>query len=301
MKKINYAKLPTELPNPASKAVDRMSVDAVLRLMNREDEKIPRAVKREIPRIERAVKLITRSLENGGRIFFAGAGTSGRLGVLESAELPPTFGTPPSLARAFMAGGRKAVFQSREGAEDNAAAARLAIRKKVRRGDVVIGIAASGVTPFAQAALSQARRMGAKTIFVTCNGASAPKKWADITIAPRVGPEIIAGSTRLKSGTATKLVLNMLTTCSMVQIGKVYGNRMVDLEPRSRKLVERGIRLVQELTGLSRQGAEKVFRQAGGHVKTAVVMAGRRLSRSQAREALKKAGGFLRSALGGRS
>ena len=243
--------------------------------MNREDEKIPRAVKREIPRIERAVKLITRSLEDGGRIFFAGAGTSGRLGVLESAELPPTFGTPPSMVQAFMAGGKKAVFRSQEGAEDDTAAARSAIRKKVRRGDIVIGIAASGVTPYAKAAMREAGKCHAKTIFVTCNPA-APKNLADVTIALRVGPEVITGSTRLKSGTATKMVLNMLTTCSMVRLGKVRGNRMVDLQPRSRKLRERGIRLVTELTGASRARARALFNRAGGHVKKAVALASRR-------------------------
>ena len=295
--KINYAKLPTERSNPTSSTLDRMSVFAILHLMNREDEKISRAVKREIPRIEKAVQIITRSFKKGGKIFFAGAGTSGRLGVLESAELPPTFGTPPSLARALMAGGRKAVFRSQEGAEDRGEEAQREIKNKTRPGDVVIGIAASGITPFTQAALSQARRMGAKTIFITCNGAGTQKKLADITIALRVGPEIIAGSTRLKSGTATKLVLNMLTTCAMIQIGKVYGNRMVDLEPRSRKLVERGIRLVRELTDLTRPKTEKIFWQSGGRVKTAVVMAHRGLNRSQAREALKAADGFLRRAL----
>src|SRR5499426_3089826 len=194
------------------------------------------------PQMATAVKLIVAALQKGGRLFFVGAGTSGRLGVLEAAECPPTFGTPPRLVQAIMAGGRAAVFRSREGAEDDEGAARRAVRSRVRRHDVVVGITASGRTPFALAALVAARRLGARTVLVACHGGGARVE-ADVVIAPWAGPEVVAGSTRLKAGTATKLVLNMLTTASMVRLGKVYGNRMVDLQPRSRKLRTRARRL----------------------------------------------------------
>jgi N-acetylmuramic acid 6-phosphate etherase len=216
---------------------------------------------------------------------------------LEAAELPPTFNTSQAMAQALMAGGKKAVFRSQEGAEDDGSKAQAQIRKKAKKGDVVIGIAASGVTPFAQAAMAEGKRLGAKTIFVTCNMLNPEKKNADVVIAPNVGPEIITGSTRLKSGTATKLVLNMLTTISMVQIGKVYGNRMVDLQPRSKKLVERGISMIEEFTGLSRPQAEKAFKASGRHVKTAIVMVKKNLSLKDAQALIKQKHGYLREAL----
>ena len=294
---LDFSRLPTEKPNPRSLAIDSLTIEETIRLMNEEDGLLSQAVRKESPGIAQAVRCIVQSFKSGGRIFFVGAGTSGRLGVLESAELPPTFGTPPALAQAIMAGGKKAVFRSQEGAEDDAEKARAEIRRKVRRGDVVVGIAASGVTPFAQSAMETAKHLGAKTIFVTCNMVNPQTKYADIMIAPHVGPEIITGSTRLKAGTATKMVLNMLTTISMVQIGKVFGNRMVDLEPRSRKLRERGIRLVQELTGLPRPKAERAFRKARGQAKTAIVMARKNLSFSEAKKWLEACQGFLRSAL----
>lgn len=293
----DYRRLPTEKENPKSRFLDRLSIESALLLMNREDRKVPLAVAKEIKNIGFAVRLIVKVLQNGGKIFFVGAGTSGRLGVMESAELPPTFDTHPKLFQALMAGGRKAVFYSQEGAEDNATAAKRQIDKKVKRGDVVIGIAASGVTPFVQSALTTAKKKKAYTILITCNANTKIRKKADVVIAPAVGPEMIAGSTRLKSGTATKLVLNMLTTTSMVQMGKVYGNKMVDLQPKSRKLRERGIRLIQELAGVSRTEAMRVFQLAKRRVKVAILMAKKKLSFSQAQSLLEKNQGFLTKSL----
>src|SRR5256885_9093190 len=210
--------------------------------MNREDRRAVAAVGRVRRDLAAAVELIVDALRRGGRLVFVGAGTSGRLGVLEAAECPPTFGTRPGQVQAIMAGGRGSVFRSREGAEDDARAARRAVRARVRRGDVVVGVSASGVTPFVRAALAAASVRGAATILVACNAARAEGR--ALLIAPAPGPALLAGSTRLKAGTATKLVLNTLTTASMTRLGKVYGNRMVDLQPRSAKLRAPAERLV---------------------------------------------------------
>lgn len=297
MKPLDFKQLPTEQQNPASKFLDTLAIGEIIDLMNREDRKIPDALRKEKKHIQASIELIVERLKSGGRIFFVGAGTSGRLGVMESAELPPTFNTPPPMAQAMMAGGRQAVFRSQEGAEDNAHRAKIEIKKRVRKGDVVVGIAASGVTPFVQSALTQAKKVGATTILVTCNAQPPVRRKADIAIAPQVGAEIIAGSTRLKSATATKMILNMLTTASMIQLGKVFGNRMVDLQPKSRKLRERGLRLIQEMTGASRKEAQRFFRASPARVKTAILMARKKISYLKAQAALKKSHGFLRSAL----
>jgi N-acetylmuramic acid 6-phosphate etherase len=237
------------------------------------------------------------SLSRGGRLFFVGAGTSGRLGVLEAAECPPTFGTPPRLVQAIMAGGRASVFRSREGAEDDGAAATREVRRRVRSGDVVVGVSASGVTPFVSAALSEARRRGAVTALVACNAAPAAGAGARVIIDPRPGPEVLAGSTRLKAGTATKLVLNTLTTASMVRLGRVYGNRMVDVQPRSRKLRDRALRLVEELGGVSRPRATRALTVARGRVRVAIVMARTGATPRAAARALANAKGSLRAVL----
>src|SRR5213594_2052618 len=229
---MRYARLGTERANPRSHALDRMTPREIATLMNREDRRAVLAVARVARQIADAVQLIVASLRRGGRLFFVGAGTSGRLGVLEAAECPPTFGTPPRIVQAIMAGGRPAVFRSREGAEDDARAAARAVGVRVRHGDVVVGVSASGVTPFVRAALAAARRRGARTVLVACNPTTTRGAPADVIIAPAPGPEVLAGSTRLKAGTATKLVLNTLTTAAMARLGKVYGNRMVDLQPR---------------------------------------------------------------------
>lgn len=247
---VNYAQLPTEQINPRSRTLDRFSTTQLLRLMNREDAGVPRAVGRTIPQISRAASLIVARLRAGGRLIFLGAGTSGRLGVMEAAECPPTFNTPPTMVQAIIAGGRSAVFRSREGAEDDRRLVRREIRRRVRPGDVVVGITASGVTPFVEAGLRQSRRLGCSTVLVTCHPNSRLRGTADIVIAPRTGPELIAGSTRLKAGTATKLILNMLTVAAMVRLGKVSGNLMVNVRPTSRKLRARAVRIRHTLTAL---------------------------------------------------
>ena len=298
---LRYERLVTERANRASAHLDRLDALGIAALMNREDVRVVRAVARVARDIAGAVNLIVAALRSGGRLIFVGAGTSGRLGVLEAAECPPTFGTPPSLVQGIMAGGRAAVFRSREGAEDDARAGAQAIRARARAGDVVVGVSASGVTPFVRGALTAARRVGAKTVLVTCNApvasrASAGRSRANVTIAPDPGPEVLAGSTRLKAGTATKLVLNTLTTASMARVGKVYGNRMVDVQPRSRKLRARAARLVAELGDVSPARARQLLAAANGRVPVAIVMARRRLRSAAAAEAL-RAAGSLRPAL----
>ncbi|HEY3101428.1 MAG TPA: N-acetylmuramic acid 6-phosphate etherase [Methylomirabilota bacterium] len=300
---LRYERLVTERTNRASTHLDRLDARGIAALMNREDARAVRAVARVARDIAGAVDLIVAALRAGGRLIFVGAGTSGRLGVLEAAECPPTFGTPPSLVQAIMAGGRPAVFRSREGAEDDARAGARATRARARAGDVVVGVSASGVTPFVRGALTAARRAGAKTVLVTCNkrlaarpsgaggGAKALRRQiVDVTIAADPGPEVLAGSTRLKAGTATKLVLNTLTTASMARVGKVYGNRMVDVQPRSRKLRARAARLVAELGGVSPAGARRLLAAANGRVPVAIVMARRGLRSGAAAEALRAAG-----------
>lgn len=293
---INYEKLPTEQNNPASRRVDQLSILKTLKLINREDAKISRAVAQQIQPMARAVKMIVASLKSGGQLFFLGAGTSGRLGILEAAELPPTFNTPPSMVQAFMAGGKSSVFRSKEGAEDRGQDAQKIIRKRVRAGDVVIGIAASGVTAFVREGLKTAKQRKAKTILVTCFP-RVPKSSAHIIIAPQPGPEVIAGSTRLKAATATKLVLNSLTVTSMIQLGKVYRNWMVDLQPRSKKLRARAVRLIQMLGKVNQKKAEHLLKSSGGNAKTAILMARRKINKSAAVKILKDCHGQLHKAL----
>jgi N-acetylmuramic acid 6-phosphate etherase len=318
--RIRYERLSTERVNRASRALDRMTPRRIAAVMNREDRRAVAAVGRVGREIAAAVELIVAGLRRGGRLVFVGAGTSGRLGVLEAAECPPTFGTPPSLVQAIMAGGRGAVFRSREGAEDDTRAARRAVRARVRRGDVVVGVSASGVTPFVAAALVEARRRGAATILVACNPAvrrgpanvprgvsartsgaggpaKAPRRQELIVIAPAPGPEVLAGSTRLKAGTATKLVLNTLTTASMTRLGKVYDNRMVDVQARSAKLRARAAQLVAELGRVPRSRAAALLREARGRARLAIVMARRGLDARAAARVLRDAGGSLRASL----
>lgn len=297
MARVRYDRLATEQANPASRALDRMSPVAIARLMNREDARAVRALAREAGNVAAAVELIVTALRRGGRLVFVGAGTSGRLGVLEAAECPPTFGTPPGLVQAIIAGGRGAVFRSREGAEDDARAARRAVRARVRDGDVVVGVSASGVTPFVRAALAAARARGAETVLIACNRKGRRPAGVRVVIAPAPGPEVLAGSTRLKAGTVTKLALNTLTTASMARLGKVYGNRMVDLRPRSRKLRERAARLVAELGGVSLARARRVLAAAGGRARVAIVMARGGLAAGLAARVLRDHDGDLRTIL----
>ena len=292
---IRYRRLPTEQPHPASRTLDQLSIPALLRLMNREDARMLLAVRRQLPQITRAVRLIATALRCGGRLFFLGAGTSGRLGVIEAAECPPTFHTQPSTVQAIMAGGRAAVFRSKEGAEDDAACARANVRRRVRAGDVVVGIAASGVTLFVRAGLRAAAARGAKTILLSCHPqATIP---ATVRIRPAVGPELLTGSTRLKAGTATKLVLNMLTLAAMVQLGKTYGHLMVDVRPTSRKLRARAVSIIQSLTGGSPRAAQRWLTAAHGQAKVAVLMARCHLTYAAARRRLQRVHGSLRHAL----
>jgi N-acetylmuramic acid 6-phosphate etherase len=296
MGKIRHHRLPTERPNPRSRNLDRLSAVEIARLMNRTDHAAVAAVGRAARGIGRAVDVIVASLSRGGRLLFVGAGTSGRLGVLEAAECPPTFDTPPALVQAVMAGGRRAVFRSAEGAEDDAAEGARAIRRHARRGDVVVGIAASGVTPFVRAALDAARRRSAATVLVTCNP-RVSRRAARVVIALATGPEVLAGSTRLTAGTATKLVLNTLTTASFARLGRVYGNRMVDLRPRSAKLRARALRLVSGIGRVSEREAAHLLAAARGSAKLAITMARLGLTPREARARLGRAGGSLRRAL----
>jgi len=291
--------LVTEQRNPRSLNLDRLDPTAVLRLINAEDRTVPQAVAREIPRIARAVELVVSAFKKGGRLFYVGAGTSGRLGVLDAAECPPTFGTDPKLVQGIIAGGYKALVRSQEGSEDRREEGRDAVRKHgITKKDVVCGIAASRRTPFVLSALEEAKRIGARTIYLTCNPTSkVPLPRVDVLIAPVVGPEVVTGSTRMKAGTATKLVLNMITTASMVRMGKTYGNLMVDLRATSQKLVERSKRVIMTVTGCNYETAERLLKQARGHVKTAIVMQEAGCSYFEAQHRLRKADGFVRKAI----
>lgn len=292
------SRLVTEQRNPRSRRLDRLTTTQVLRLMNAEDRGVPVAVGREIKKIALAVDLVVDRLRRGGRLVYVGAGTSGRLGVLDAAECPPTFGTPPSLVQGIIAGGRRALVRSVEGAEDDAGAAVAALKKRrVGAKDVVVGIMASRRTPFAIGAVEYGRRIGAATIVVTANPSSDARFDADVVIAPRVGPEVVTGSTRLKAGTAQKLVLNMLTTATMVRMGKVYENLMVDLKTASRKLEERTKRVFMHATGARYEEAEPALEKAGGSLKVAIVMRLAGISRAEAERRLKRAQGWVREAI----
>jgi N-acetylmuramic acid 6-phosphate etherase len=294
MKKINYDRLDTEQPNRRSTGLDQLSTRQIVALMNREDQNVVKGVARASQAIAKGADLLATSFRQGGHAYLVGAGTSGRLAILEAAECPPTFNS--TQVHAIMAGGKQAVFRSQEGAEDQEVPARQAVRKSVTSKDVVIGIAASGVTAFARAALDEARRKGAKTILLTCN-AKATLSVVDVKIILSVGPEVLTGSTRLKAGTACKMALNMLTTASMVQSGKVFDHWMVDLQPKSKKLVARGLRLVKELGQVSEARALELFKLARGQVKPAILMARKNIYYAEAMKRLQQSRGFLRKAL----
>jgi N-acetylmuramic acid 6-phosphate etherase len=289
----------TEGRNPASRHLDRLSSRAILRLMNREDRKVAVAVGREIPQIARAVDAIVRNIQKGGRLFYVGAGTSGRLAVLDAAECPPTFGVSGKLLQALIAGGPRAVTGAVEGAEDSAANGARDLRsKKLARKDVVVGIAASGTTPYVVGALEFARKRGARTVAVIANRKSPIARLADIVIAPEAGPEVIAGSTRLKAGTSQKLVLNMLSTAAMVRLGHVYENLMIDVAQTNQKLRDRGLRILVEASGKDVSASEHALRQSGHNLRVALVMLKRGLDAKAARERLASTKGNLRRALG---
>jgi N-acetylmuramic acid 6-phosphate etherase len=257
------------------------------------------AVQREKDRIAVGVEIITKALQQGGRIVFVGAGTSGRLGVVESTEMPPTFGTSPDLVLAIMAGGKDAILHPKEGVEDNYEEGARSINRLHPNGrDVVVGVSASGMTPFVRGSLTRARRAGSKIIFITCDPLTELQTFVDLTIAPAVGPEVIAGSTRLKAGTATKIVLNMLTTGAMVRIGKTYGNLMVDVQTGSEKLRDRARRIIMIVTGLEYQDADKLLRQAHWNVKAAIVMKKTGLAYTKSVSRLRRAHDVVRDAIG---
>lgn len=289
----------TEQRNSSSKNLDDMSAIEILRLMNVEDCKVAPAVGRELSAIARAVDGIVTRMKNGGRLIYVGAGTSGRIGVLDASECPPTFGTSPELVRALIAGGERAVTEPVEGAEDNKENARQDLKRiRVAKNDSVVGIAASGTTPYVLAAVAYAKQHGALTIGVTANRKSPLARAANIAITPDVGPEVLTGSTRLKAGTAQKLVLNMLSTATMVRLGHAYENLMIDLTKTNRKLRDRAKRILVEATGKSMSEAEHALRQSKHNLRVALIMLKRRISAERAQKALEAAGGDLRRALG---
>ena len=294
-----WQSLPTEAINPDTLALDKLSPADIVEHMLHEDRKMLAAVQREKDRIAVGIDILTQALRHGGRIVFVGAGTSGRLGVLESSEMPPTFGTKADLVQAIMAGGKDAMLTPREGVDDNyEEGARSINRLRPSARDVVVGVSASGMTQFVRGALTRARRAGSKIIFITCDPRTELQTFVDLTIAPGVGPEVIAGSTRLKAGTATKMVLNMLTTAAMIRIGKTYGNLMVDVQMGSEKLRDRARRIITIVTGLDYDAADELLRRAHWNVKAAIVMQRRSLTFPQSLARLRRAHDFVRDAIG---
>jgi len=289
----------TEQPYAPSSELHKLSTAQCLELMNHSDSEVPAAVAKEIPHIARVVDAISSALRSGGRLFYIGSGTSGRLGVLDAAECPATFHTPPELVRAIMAGGDAALRRSAEAAEDDpAAGARDLIDAGFSKTDALVAISASGRTPYVLGAVAEARRLGALTCGLSCTDHSELSRAVDYPIEPLCGPEILTGSTRLKAGTATKLVLNMISTAVMVKLGAVYGNLMVNVEPSNSKLEDRARRIIEKAAGVSFERASELLEQSGRNVRTAIVMGKKDVPRQQAEELLARAGGRLGEALG---
>jgi len=288
----------TEQPNPASEGIDARSTEEILRIINSEDRKVAEAVGRELPAIAQAVDAIVAAFEHGGHLFYVGAGTSGRLGVLDAAECPPTFNVPADLVQGIIAGGEPALARATETTEDD-----LAIGKKdlaargITASDVLVGIAASGRTPYVLGAVNEAKRVGALTIGISCTPDSELSREVTIPIALLVGPEVVAGSTRMKAGTATKMVLNMLTTASLIRLGYVYGNLMVNVQPKNSKLTDRARRIIAQAAAVSDEQAGELLRAAGNSVRTAIVMSRAHISRDEADKRLRAAGGRITEAL----
>jgi len=288
----------TEHRNVASKNLDRMSAIEIVRLMNREDRKVAAAVSQELPAVARAADAIVKAIRNGGRLIYAGAGSSGRMAVLDAAECPPTFGTPPKLVQALIAGGRPAVTGAVEGAEDSLANAERDLRaKKLTGRDVVVGITASGTTPYVLAALQYARRRGAATVAITVNPRTPVARLAKILIATQVGPEVLTGSTRLKAGTAQKMVLNMLSTAAMARLGHVYENLMIDVKASNQKVSDRILRILAEASGKSLSASEHALRQAGHNMRIALIMLKLEMDARDAKKKLAAGKGNLHDAL----
>jgi N-acetylmuramic acid 6-phosphate etherase len=294
------SKLTTEKRNRASADIDTRSTLGIVEIINGEDHKIAPAVAKEKKRIAAAVDLIVDSFRQGGRLFYVGAGTSGRLGVLDASECPPTYGVPPTMVQGIIAGGKRALVRSVEGAEDCPEEGAKAIdKRKVKSLDVVCGIAACGVTPYVRGALAKARQIGAKILFVTCAPEARKYIDADVIINPVVGPEVVTGSTRMKAGTATKLALNTMTTAAMIRLGKIYGNLMVDLRATNAKLQDRSERIVMAATGAERTVARKLLKQAQGRAKPAILMHLRQVDFEEACRLLDESEESLRKAVNG--
>ncbi len=285
----------TERRNPRSARIDQLSTLEVVDLINAEDRMVADAVAEERAEIAHCVDLVTECFQAGGRLIYVGAGTSGRLGVLDASEMPPTYGTDPRQVQGVIAGGYEALVRAQEGAEDLPEDGAAAMdEREVGKNDFVLGIATSGTTPYVHGALARARERGARTGFLLCTYPSAElDETHDVVIAPLVGPEVVTGSTRMKAGTATKMVLNTITTAAMVRMGKVYGNLMVDLQVTCQKLRDRGERILMETVGLDRPAAERLLNEAQGHVKTAIVMGYLDVGRDEATRRLEDVGGVI--------
>lgn len=286
--------LVTEQRNVLSDGIDRKTPLEILGIINKEDQKVPNIIEQHLPEIEKVVKAVVNSLSNKGRLFYVGAGTSGRIGILDASECPPTYGTPPEMVQALIAGGKGAVFQAVEGAEDNEEVGKKDIDDaSLKQEDIVIGITASGRAPYVIGALREARKQGVTTVSFTCNKKAKLNDYGDYLLNIEVGPEVVMGSTRMKAGTAQKLVLNMITTTSMIQLGKVYGNLMVDLQPLNQKLVQRCLRIIEHGTGCTEAEASDLFDKALGNPKVAIIMRQCNVSRETALQMLEEKEDFI--------
>ena len=295
---INLNALVTEQRNPRTEHIDEVPTEELCRLINQEDQTVPIAVEKELPQIAKAIDVIAAQIEVGGRLFYCGAGTSGRLGVLDASECPPTYGVDPGLVVGLIAGGTEALFSAKEGAEDSDTLCEQDLRAyHFNKKDVLCGIAASGRTPYVIGGMKYAKALGAPVLSLTCNPASQMAALADISIAPVVGPEVVTGSTRMKAGTAQKLVLNMLSTGTMIKLGKTYGNLMVDVQPTNLKLIARTRRIVMQATGVSEEEAESALSQCGHHPKTAILMLLKGVDASEAETLLKACDGRIKEAM----
>lgn len=295
---VNLSALVTEQRNPNTMQIDEVSTEELVRLINAEDKTVPLAVEKELPQIAKAIDVIAGQIETGGRLFYCGAGTSGRLGVLDASECPPTYGVDPGLVVGLIAGGKEALLSAREGAEDSETLCEEDLRANgFNEKDVLCGIAASGRTPYVIGGMKYAKALGAPVISLTCNPVSEMAALADIAISPVVGPEVVTGSTRMKAGTAQKLVLNMLSTGVMIKLGKTYGNLMVDVQPTNLKLVARTRRIVMQATDATEEEAEAALSQCGHHPKTAILMLLKGVDAQKAETLLKESGGRIKAAL----
>lgn len=298
MDKLNLSKLTTERRNQNTLNIDKVSTIEMVKMINEEDKKVADAIELELPQIAKAIDGIVGRMQKDGRLIYIGAGTSGRLGILDASECPPTYGVSEELVQGLIAGGQEAIFRAKEGAEDSKELAVIDLKnRKLSENDTVVGIAASGRTPYVIGGLEYANKIGALTISVTCNADSEVAKESKIAISPVVGPEVITGSTRLKSGTAQKLVLNMLSTGSMIKMGKVYGNLMVDVKATNEKLVERAKKIVCEATGVSFEEAENILNKTDFNVKLSIFMILSNLDKEEAKVILEKNNGYIAKAL----